>query len=326
MDLTGKRLLVIGGAGLIGSHTVDALLQTEAAEIRIFDNFSRGREENLSAALRDPRVNVFSLGGDILHRDILDAAMHGIDGVFHFAGLWLLHCHDYPRSAFEVNVAGTFNVLEAMVNNQVRRLVFSSSASVYGDAVEEPMTEDHPFRNDTFYGATKVAGEQMCRALFRRHRDTDRHFDYVALRYMNVYGPRQEERGAYVAVVMRMLDRIERGLPPIVHGDGTQAYDFIHVSDCARANVCAMRAEATNECYNVASGVKTTIRELAELLLELCESPLEVDYRPADRSFVRTRLGSTDRARAEIGFEARTELRQGLHELIERRGRRNGGR
>ncbi len=140
MDLKNKRLLLIGGAGLIGSHTVDELLNEDVAEIRVFDNFTRGSQENIAEALKDPRVNIFPLGGDVMHRDILDAAMKDIDGVFHFAALWLLHCWDYPRSSFEVNVGGMFNVLEAMINNGVKRLVSSSSASVYGDAIKEPMT------------------------------------------------------------------------------------------------------------------------------------------------------------------------------------------
>src|ERR671920_2534205 len=235
MNLKDKRLLVIGGAGLIGSHTVDELLREDVAEIRIFDNFTRGKEENLAGALRDPRVNVFGLGGDLMHRDILDAAMKDIDGVFHFAALWLLHCHDYPRSAFEVNIGGTFNVLEACRDHGIERLVYSSSASVYGDAVEIPMTEDHPFNNRTFYGATKIAGEAMARAFNERNG-----LDYVGLRYMNVYGARQDYKGTYIAVIMKMLDRLDQGLPPILYGDGSQAYDFIYVSDVGRANVCAL--------------------------------------------------------------------------------------
>ena len=227
MELKGKRFLLIGGAGLIGSHTVDELIKEDVAEIRIYDNFTRGREENLADALKDTRVKIFPHGGDILHRDILDQAMKGIDGVFHFAALWLLHCWDYPRSAFEVNVGGTFNVLEAMLNNNVKRLVYSSSASVYGDAIEEPMTEQHPYNNTNFYGATKIAGEHMCRSLYHRYKDTDKHFDFVGLRYMNVYGPRQDYRGAYIAVIMKILDQLDQGLPPVVYGDGTQAYDFV---------------------------------------------------------------------------------------------------
>jgi UDP-glucose 4-epimerase len=317
MDLNGKKLLAIGGAGLIGSHTVDALLEEDVAEIRVYDNFARGREENLREALKDPRVKVFPLGGDILHRDILDQAMKGIDGVFHFAALWLLHCHDYPRSAFEVNIGGTFNVLEAMLQNGVRRLVYSSSASVYGDALAEPMTEEHPYNNVTFYGATKIAGEHLCRSLHHRYRDTPKRFDYVGLRYMNVYGAGQDYRGAYIAVIMKILDRLDRGQPPVVYGDGSQAYDFVNVLDCARANVLAMRASATDAFYNVGTGRKTTIRELAELILDVSGSDLEIRYEPAGTTFVKNRIGCPRKAARELGYESRIELREGLEKLIE---------
>jgi len=317
MDLKGKRLLVIGGAGLIGSHTVDALLAEGVAEIRVFDNFTRGCLENLADALKDTRVNVFPLGGELLHRDVLDAAMKDIDGVFHFAALWLLHCWDFPRSAFEVNIGGTFNVLEACINNGVRRLVYSSSASVYGDAVEEPMTEDHPHNNTNFYGATKVAGEQMCRALYHRYKDTESRFDYVGLRYMNVYGPRQDYHGAYVAVTMKILDRLDKGLPPVVYGDGSQAYDFVYVGDCGAANVCAMKADTTDQFYNVGMGVRTTIKELAELILELTGSDLEIQYEPGGTTFVKNRVGCPEKAANELGFRARVPLGEGLKRLIE---------
>lgn len=317
MDLKGKRLLVIGGAGLIGSHTVDELLEEDVAEIRIYDNFSRGKEENLRAALRDPRVNVFGLGGDLMHRDILDQAMKGIDGVFHFAALWLLHCHEYPRSAFEVNIGGTFNVLEACLNNGVKRLVYSSSASVYGDAVTEPMTEDHPFNNHNFYGATKIAGEAMAHSLFQRYQNTDKRFDFVGLRYMNVFGPRQDYQGAYIAVIMSMLDRLDKGLSPILHGDGSQCYDFVYVGDCGAANVCAMKSDATDRFYNVGTGVKTSLKTLAELILEVTGSTLPIEYQPGGTAHVKNRVGCPKRAEAEIGFKARVELKEGLRKLVE---------
>jgi len=317
MDIKGKKLLVIGGAGLIGSHTVDALRSEDVAEIRIYDNFSRGTMENLTESLRDKRVKVFPLGGELMHRDVLDAAMKDIDGVFHFAALWLLHCWDYPRSAFEVNIGGTFNVLEACINNDVKRLVYSSSASVYGDAVTEPMTEDHPYNNTNFYGATKVAGEQMCRSLYHRYKDTDKRFDYVGLRYMNVYGPRQDYRGTYVAVVMKILDRLDKHLPPVVYGDGSQAYDFVYVGDCAAANVCAMKADATDEFYNVGTGKKTTIKELTELILEITDSDLKIQYEPSGMTFVKNRVGSPQKASEQIGYTAEVNLREGLKQLID---------
>jgi UDP-glucose 4-epimerase len=317
MDLKNKRLLVIGGAGLIGSHTVDELIKEDVAEIRIFDNFSRGSKENVAEALKDSRVNIFPLGGELMQCDILDAAMKGVDGVFHFAALWLLQCWEYPRSAFEVNIGGTFNVLEAMLNNDVKRLIYSSSASVYGDAVEEPMTESHPHNNTNFYGATKIAGEHMCRSLYHRYKDTNQRFEYAGLRYMNVYGSRQDYHGAYIAVIMKILDRLDKGLSPIIYGDGSQAYDFVNVVDCGRANVCAMKADTIDEFYNVGRGVRTTIKELAELLLEITDSDLDIQYEPAGMTFVKSRIGCPVKAREEIGFEAKIELRQGLMGLIE---------
>lgn len=316
MDLSGKRFLVIGGAGLIGSHTVDALLRHDVAEVRVFDNFTRGSRENLAAALADPRCSVFPLGGDMLHTDVLAKAMEGIDGVFLFAALWLLHCHDYPRSAFKVNVEGTFNVLEAILHSDVKRLVYSSSASVYGDAVEEPMTEDHPYNNTTFYGATKIAAEHMIRALHHRYRGTPQGFDYVGLRYMNVYGPRQDYQGAYISVIMKLLDRLDNGQPPIVYGDGSQAYDFVYVKDCAQANVRAMQADATDRFYNVGTGVRTTIKTLAETILAETGSDQAIQYEPAGQTFVKNRVGCPARAREEIGFEAEVALDAGLREVI----------
>jgi UDP-glucose 4-epimerase len=312
MDLSGKKLLVIGGAGLIGSHTVDQLLQEDVAAVRIFDNFTRGRLANLSQALTDPRVEVFPLGGDILHRDILDAAMEGMEGVFHFAALWLLHCHDFPRSAFEVNVAGTFNVLEACVKHQVQRLVFSSSASVYGNAVTEPMDEDHPFNNKNLYGATKICGEAMARALHHRYG-----LPYVGLRYMNVFGPRADAKGAYVGVIMRMLDDIEAGLGPTIHGDGTEAFDFVDVRDCAAANVAAMQSDAVDRFFNVGTGVRTTLAELGALLLELTGSTAALRFMPrSTKTLVRSRVGDPSRAWRELGFKASYDLREGLLNLL----------
>ena len=312
MDINGKRLLVVGGGGLIGSHTVDSLLREDIGEIIIYDNFVRGRQENLKDVLGDPRVRIHDVGGDILQTDVLDHAMRGIDGVFHFAALWLLQCHEYPRSAFDVNVRGTFNVMEACVKNGVKRLVYSSSASVYGDAVTDPMDEDHPFNNKNFYGATKICGEAMLRAFHHRYE-----LDYVGLRYMNVYGPRQDYHGAYIAVIMKMLDAIDRGEAPTILGDGSEAFDFVAVEDCARANVCAMRATTTDAFYNVGTGTRTTLRELAEKLLHLTGCNKEIVYAPRSQAtLVRNRIGCPKKASAEIGYTASIDLDEGLRRLI----------
>ena len=311
MDLKGKKLVVVGGAGLIGSHIVDRLVAEDVAEVVVYDNFVRGTHENLAEALRDPRVKIYDVGGDILQTDILQAAFTGAHGVFHLAALWLLQCYEYPRAAFDVNIRGTFNVLEACAARNVSRLVYSSSASVYGDAVREPMDEDHPFNNTTFYGATKIAGEAMARAYFHRYK-----LPYVGLRYMNVYGPRQDYRGAYIAVIMKMLDNIDNGIAPTVYGDGSQAYDFVYVADCAEANVAAMKADVADRFYNVGTGLRTTIKELAEMILEIRRSPLSVGYEPAGLTFVKNRIGCPKRAAADLGFTARVPLRDGLASLI----------
>jgi UDP-glucose 4-epimerase len=312
MDLTGKKVVVIGGAGLIGSHTVDQLTRTDVAEILVYDNFVRGQAKNLAGALKDPRVKIYDVGGDILQTDVLQAALDGMDGVFHFAALWLLQCHDFPRSAFDVNIRGTFNVLEACVAKGIKRLVYSSSASVYGDAVEEPMTEDHPFNNKNFYGATKIAGEAMARAFHHRYG-----LNLVGLRYMNVYGPRQDYRGAYIAVIMKMLDAIDRGEGPTILGDGSEAFDFVAVEDCAKANLCAMRAETVDRFYNVGTGTRTSLKELAERICHLTGCNQPINYAPRSQAtLVRNRIGSPKRAAEEIGFTAEVDLDEGLRRLI----------
>jgi len=313
MDIRGKKFVVVGGAGLIGSHTLDKLVKEDVGEIIIYDNFVRGRLGNISSALKDPRVRVFDIGGDISQTDILETALDGADGVFHFAALWLLQCHEFPRSAFDVNIRGTFNVMEACIKKGIRRLVYSSSASVYGDAVREPMDEDHPFNNQNFYGATKIAGEAMLRAFHYRYR-----LNFVGLRYMNVYGPRQDYHGAYIAVIMKMLDAIDQGKGPTILGDGSEAFDFVAVEDCAAANVCAMKADTADRFYNVGTGRRTSLKELAEMLLKLTRCKQPIHYAPRSQAtLVRNRIGCPKRARAEIGFNASLDLMEGLRRLID---------
>ena len=315
MEIKGKRFLVIGGAGFIGSHVVSELLKHDVKEVVIYDNFARGKNSNLEDSIKDPRCSIFKDGGDVRDVDILDAAMKDIDGVFHLAAMWLLHCKDYPRTAFEVNIAGTFNVLEACVKNKVQRLVYSSSASVYGDAQEIPMTETHPFDNKNFYGATKIAGEAMCRSFYDRY-----NLQYVGLRYMNVYGPHQDQTAAYTGVIPIMLNKIDENQTPEINGDGSQAYDFVTARDAARCNVLAMKSDSTDEFYNVGTGVQTSIKELCELILSLKKSELKVQYKPYSpedmRRMVQNRIGSTKKASKDLGFEYELDLKQGLKDLI----------
>lgn len=309
--LSGARVLVIGGAGFIGSHVVDELLTEDVAQVIVYDNFARGSLDNLAGALADPRVRVFEAGGDIQQSDVLSAAVKESDMVVHLAALWLLQCHDYPRAAFDVNIRGTFNVLEACRDHGIKRLVYSSSASVYGDAVELPMTEEHPFLNATFYGATKIAGEAMCRAFYAQYG-----VPYVGLRYMNVYGARQDYKGTYIAVIMKILDRIDAGRPPILHGDGSSEYDFVYVSDCARANILALKADVTDEFYNVGTGLGTSLRALCELVSDIAGVQLPIEYAPAQATFVTRRVGSIEKSARDLGFRSTIELEDGLRRLI----------
>jgi nucleoside-diphosphate-sugar epimerase len=310
LELKDARIAVIGGAGFVGSHIVDALLAEPVREIVVLDNFVRGRRENLTGALADRRVRLVE--GSILDRELLQSVVDGRDGVFHLAALWLHECVHEPRAALEVNVVGTFNVIEACRQAGTRKVVYSSSASVYGDAAFTPMTEEHPFHNRTMYGATKIAGEQFFRAFYEQHR-----LDYVGLRYMNIYGPRMDDKGAYVSVIMKVLDRIALGERPVVHGDGSQAYDFIHASDVARANLLALQSDASDELFNVGCGVKTTINELVAMLLRLTGSTLVPEYRPQEQMFVSHRVGSTQRASSQLGFTARVPLEEGLRSVVE---------
>jgi len=316
MDIKDSKILVIGGAGFIGSFVVAELLKEDVAEVVIYDNFTRGKREYLTEQLKDPRCSIYPIGGDVRDLDILDAAVNGKDYVISLAAMWLLHCKDYPRTAFEVNIAGTFNVLEACVKHKIKKLVWSSSASVYGDAVQLPMTESHPFNNKNFYGATKIAGEAMATAYNDRYG-----LPVIGLRYMNVYGPHQDQTAAYTGVVPIMLNKIEANEAPIINGDGSQAYDFIYVEDVARCNVDALKSDVNFGMYNVGTEVQTSIKELCELILSLKQSNLKVVYNPysADdaRSMVQNRIGSRKKAEEEIGFKYKYTLEEGLLKLID---------
>jgi UDP-glucose 4-epimerase len=314
--LEHSRVLVIGGAGFIGSYVVSELLKEPVQEVLIYDNFTRGKMENIRPSLEDKRCRVFPLGGDIRDIDILDKAFVGIDYVFHLAAMWLLHCKDFPRTAFHVNIEGTFNVLEACVNHKIKKLIYSSSASVYGDAIEVPMTESHPFNNRNFYGSTKIAGESMCTAFHDRYG-----LEVIGLRYMNVYGPGQDQHAAYTGVIPIMLNKIAAHETPVINGDGSQAYDFIYVEDTARCNVHALKSDVPFGFYNVGTEVQTTIRDLCDLILKLKKSDLKVTYQPYSpddaRQFVQNRIGSRLKADKELGFLFRYDLESGLRKLIE---------
>lgn len=315
MEISKSKILVIGGSGFIGSFVVSELLKHDVDEVVIYDNFARGKKSYIEEQLKDPRCSIYPYGGDIREVDILNEAMKGKDYVISLAAMWLLHCKDFPRTAFDVNIAGTFNILEACVNNNIKKLVWSSSASVYGDAVELPMTENHPFNNKNFYGASKIAGEAMATAFNDRYG-----LKVIGLRYMNVYGPHQDQTAAYTGVVPIMLNKISANESPVINGDGSQAYDFIYVEDVAKCNVAALKSDTDFGMYNVGTEIQTSIKELCELILRLKNSNLDVIYKPYSeddaRSLVKNRIGSRKKAEEELGFKYSYELEDGLKKLI----------
>lgn len=312
MQLQDSRILITGGAGLIGSTIADQLVPLHPAEIIVLDNFVRGRAENLAWAMSHGPVRVIE--GDIRDRELLGRVMPGIDLVFHQAAIRLTQCAEQPRLALEIMAVGTFNVLEAAASAGVQKVVAASSASVYGLAEEFPTSErHHPYANRTLYGAAKVFGEGLLRSFHDMYG-----LDYVALRYFNVYGPRMDINGAYTEVLVRWMQRIETGLPPLILGDGSQSMDFVFIDDVARANLLAAEVAVTDAVFNVASGVETSLNDLAVALLRVMGSDLKPEYGPQRQvNPVRRRLAATSRARDSIGFTAKVGLDDGLSRLVD---------
>jgi nucleoside-diphosphate-sugar epimerase len=314
------RALVTGGGGAIGSNVTDELVIAGAEEVVVLDNFVRGRRENLDWARA--YGNVTLVEGDIRDQALVRRLMDGIDVVFHLAAIRITQCAEEPRLANEVLVDGTFNVVEAAADAGVRRVVASSSASVYGLAEQFPTREDHhPYANDTFYGAAKAFNEGLLRSMHAMHG-----LDYVALRYFNVYGPRMDVHGLYTEVLVRWMERISAGEPPLILGDGLQTMDFVYIGDVARSNMLAAQSDLTDVVFNVASGTETSLLELAQMLLAVMGSDLPVEHGPARAvNGVTRRLADTELAREQLGFEAEVDLEEGLTRLVEWwRGERAG--
>ena len=302
--LENSKVLVIGGSGFIGGFVVSELLKHQVSELVIYDNFARGKSANIIESLKDPRCSVYPFGGDVRETDILDTAMKGIDYVFHLAAMWLLHCKDYPRTAFDVNIAGTFNVLEACVKNNVKKLISSSSASVYGDASEVPMTESHPFNNKNFYGATKIAGEAMATAFNDRYG-----LEVVSLRYMNVYGPGQIKTGKMSALIGIFETQYENKKPLTIVKPGSQMRDFTHIDDIIEGCYKAVIKNKNNE-YMLSSGKKYSILQIAKMFKTKCEY---ISSRPGDR---KDSIVLNNNAKKILGFKARRSINDYIKNFI----------
>lgn len=311
MSLDGSRVLVTGGAGLVGSTIVDLLVRRELREIVVVDNLVRGRIDNIASAMARGPVRLVE--GDIRDRQLLDEIVRDVDFVFHQAAIRITQCAEEPRLALEVLVDGTYNVLEAAARHGVRKVVAASSASVYGLAEAFPTPESHhPYGNRTLYGAAKTFNEGLLRSFYDMYG-----LDYVGLRYFNVYGPRMDIYGVYTEVLVRWMERIAAGMPPIILGDGLQTMDFVYIDDIARANLVAAESDLTDDVVNVASGQETSLRELAETLLSVMGSGLAIEFGPARGiNNVSRRLADTRRARERLGFEAEIGLEEGLRRLV----------
>jgi UDP-glucose 4-epimerase len=311
MNLSDAKILVTGGAGLVGSHIVDELIK-EGAEVTVFDSFIRGKLEHLDWARAHGKVEIVE--ADLRDSSAMRQALVGVDYVFHQAASWLRLCQENPRLSLDVNIIGTFNLLEACVEAGVKKIVAASSSSVYGEGLYLPTDEAHPFNNDLFYGASKISNEQHYRAFYKKYG-----LDFVAFRYLNVYGPRQPYEAAYMDVIMHFLNRIDADQPPIVRGDGSATVDLVYVEDVARANVMAMKSSITNEFFNVASGTETTLKELAHLLIRLSgkQDRLEPEFQPMDSGLVARRWGSPDKAHEMLGFVTTTSVEDGMRRVIE---------
>lgn len=312
VPVEGSSFLVTGGAGTIGSHVVDLLVAGGAQRVVVLDNLTRGRVQNLANVIDAPAVELVQ--DDICDRSVVAGLANGMDAVFHLAAIRITQCAEDPRLAHDVLSTGTFNVIEAAQNAEVRKVVASSSASIYGLAEEFPTTEKHhPWANDTIYGAAKVYNEGLLRSFYAMYG-----LDYVALRYFNVYGPRMDVHGVYTEVLIRWMERIAAGQPPLVLGDGLQTMDFVDVRDIARANILALQAAVTDRVFNIASSVETSLLDLArQLSVAMGRGELEPEFGPARKiNPVSRRLADVTAATRELGFTAEITLEQGLADLV----------
>ncbi len=308
----GSVILVTGGAGFIGSYVVEELLLLEPKKIRIIDNFIRGSKVNMKNFINNPLVELIE--GDIRDTPLLEKCITGADFVFHMAALRINACAADPKEGFDVMLHATFDVAMLCVKHKIKKVIYSSSASVYGLAQHFPTPEtDNPYNNQTFYGAAKMWGEQ----LFRSFKFMNG-LDYVALRYFNAYGPRMDTDGKYTEVMIKWLDCIRDGRNPVIYGDGSTTMDFVYVKDIARSNIAALQSAVTDEAFNIGNCEETSLSGLLEVMLKVNGSTLKTEYREENSvNPVQRRLANVSKAKELLGFTPTVSLEQGMKELSE---------
>ncbi len=296
------KSLITGGAGFIGSHLAEALVE-KGHEIVVLDTLNKGKQESIQHLIDAGKCTLIE--GDIRCRDIVDEAMQGVDYVFHTAAIHIQQSGKSPDECIDIDIKGSYNVFKSALDHKVKRVIYSSSSSVYGDPKKLPMAETDPPYPAEPYGAAKLFTEHLLDHLAKQG------LKWNALRYFNVYGERQAAHAYYTTVVIHFIKRVMAGEAPTIDGKGDQSMDFTHVSDVVAANIAAMECEAENEVFNVGTGVSTSIAQLADIIIKALGKDVTPIFRERD-VYVTKRQADMTKAEKLMGFTAKVKVEDGL--------------
>lgn len=302
-----KRVVVIGGAGFIGSHIVDELIKKKYA-VRVLDNLTRGKYDRISKYVDEGRAEFIK--GDIRKREDVEKSMQDVDYVFHEAADCINRSTKFPQESIDINMSGSINVFESALKNDVKKLIFASSASVYGNPKKLPMNENDELNPITPYCISKLACERLLKFY------SGQGLKYNILRYFNVYGPRQNTDAYYTSVIALFVKRILSKQSPLIKGDGQQSMDFVHVKDVVQANVLALESDVFNEIFNVGTGRSTTIKQLAQILIKSLGADVKPEF-SGEKSIVQQRRADISKAKQLMGFKPVVDVENGLREIVE---------
>jgi len=300
-------ILVTGGAGFIGSHLVRALVK-RGLKVRVLDNVSRN-VNNVQDLTKQGKIDF--LKGDIRNKNHVTLAMKGIEYVFHEAAVCLNRCVAFPKEAVEVNLEGSYNVFGAAIQAKVKKIIFASTSSVYGEPEYIPIDEKHPTNPVTPYGATKLCVDHFARFFAKKHG-----MKFIGLRYFNVYGPNQSTDAYYTSVINLFIKRVLLGARPIILGSGEQTFDFTYISDVVRANLLAMESDIENEMFNVGFGYPCSIETLAWMILKAFNSDQKPEFIAREVPITR-RICNPKKIERFLDFHCQVILEDGLKKLID---------